>query len=109
MKRLTLTGFLLAIATFIPACSSTPASSKKFSMGGVPRWIADGARLEAEPEPYKPDPAIMVHPDESGPVTFELITDKRQYEAPEVKKPESTRKSDPIERGRDYRIKRLFR
>lgn len=78
-------------------------------MGGVPAWIADGAKLGAEPEPYKPDPAIIHHEDESGPVSFELITDNRDYSDPPVKKKTSIRTSDPIERGRDRRIKRLFR
>lgn len=99
---------LLLAATLLPACNSN-SSTDKFSMGGVPAWIADGAQLGDEPEPYKPDPAIIHHEDESGPVTFELITDKRRYSAPPVKKKTSIRTSDPIERGRDYRIKRLFR
>lgn len=108
MNRLTLTALLLGLAVFLPACTSN-SSTDKFSMGGVPGWIADGAKLEDEPEPYKPDPAIISHEDESGPVVFELITDKRNYAAPPVKKTTSVRTTDPLERGRDYRIKRLFR
>ncbi len=78
-------------------------------MGGVPAWIADGAKLQDEPAPYKPDPAIISHENQSGPVVFELITDKRNYAAPTVKKTSPVRTTDPLERGRDSRIKRLFR
>lgn len=107
MNRLTLTALLLGLAAFLQACTSN-SSTDKFSMGGVPGWIADGAQLEDEPEPYKPDPAIISHEDESGPVVFELITDKRNYTAPPVEKV-SVRTTDPIESGRESRIKRLFR
>jgi hypothetical protein len=88
---------------------SSCGTTDSFRMGGVPAWIADGAKLEDEPDPVKPDPAIMSHDNESGPVVFEWITDKRRYEAPPVKKTTSTRIADPLERGRDSRIKRLFR
>ncbi len=108
MNRFTPTCLLLGLAAILPACNSN-SSTDKFSMGGVPAWIAGGAKLGEEPEPYKPDPAIIHHDDESGPVSFELITDKREYSDPPVKKKTSIRTSDPIERGRDRRIKRLFR
>lgn len=108
MNRLPLTALLLSLAAFLPACTSN-SSTDKFSMGGLPGWIADGAKLEDEPAPYKPDPAIISHEDESGPVVFELITDKRTYAAPPVKKTSPVRTTDPLERGRDSRIKRLFR
>src|SRR5690606_18219643 len=78
MNRLTPTCLLLGLATILPACNSN-SPTDRFSMGGVPAWIADGAKLGAEPEPYKPDPAIIHHEDESGPVSFELITDNRDY------------------------------
>ena len=98
---------LLALpALFSVACTS---NGDVFSMGGVPGWIADGATLESEPEPYRPDPAIIVHEDESGPVHFELITDRRNYAAAPVKKSTKISSTDPIERGRDARIRRLFR
>lgn len=108
MNRLTLTALLLGLAVFLTACTSN-SPTDKFSMGGLPGWIAGGAQLADEPEPYKPDPAIISHEDESGPVVFELITDKRNYTAPPVKKTTSVRAIDSLERGRDSRIKRLFR
>lgn len=81
----------------------------KFSMGGVPGWVADGAKLESEPEPLRPDPALIAHEDESGPVQFELITDRRTYKSPPVKKTKTVSTADPLERGRDARIRRLVR
>lgn len=109
MTRLTLTGLLLAIAIFIPACTTPDASDNDFSVGGVPKWLAEGAKLDDEPAPFKPDPAIMHHKSEGGPVSFELITDNRRYHAPKAKKKATPRHTDPIERGREQRIKRLFR
>jgi len=97
---------LLAVVSLSMA-SCTPG--EKFSMGGVPGWIADGARLESEPAPRRPDPAIITHDDESGPVHFELITDRRTYKTPPVKKSTKVVAPDPLERGRDARIRRLVR
>ncbi|HQZ27118.1 MAG: hypothetical protein KA250_07955 [Verrucomicrobiales bacterium] len=105
MKRI----FHLGLPLFASLLLSSCGTSDSFRMGGVPAWIADGAKLEDEPAPVKPDPAIQSHENESGPVMFEWITDKRHYKAPPVKKAPSTRISDPLERGRDSRIKRLFR
>ena len=108
MNRLLLTAIFLGTSALLTACTSN-SPTNRFSMGGLPGWIAGGAQLADEPEPYKPDPAIISHEDESGPVVFELITDKRNYPAPPVKKTTSVRAIDPLERGRDSRIKRLFR
>ena len=108
MNRLTLTALLLGISACFAACASK-SSTELFSMGGVPAWIADGAQLADEPAPYKPDPAIISHEEQSGPVVFELITDKRWYSAGPAKKSSSGRPTDPLERGRDSRINRLFR
>ena len=108
MNRLTLIALLFGISAFSAACTSN-SSTDVFSMGGVPRWIADGAKLEDEPAPYKPDPAIMSHDKASGPVVFKLITDRQHYSAPPVKKSTSVRPTDPLESGRDKRIKHLFR
>ncbi|MBP6785482.1 MAG: hypothetical protein KA152_16935 [Verrucomicrobiales bacterium] len=110
MTRLPLAALLLAIATLIPACTTPDASDNDFSVGGIPKWLAEGAKIDDEPAPLKPDPAIMHHKSEGGPVSFEFITDNRKYHAPKQKmsvKP--ARHADPIERGREQRIKRLFR
>lgn len=101
-----LPALLLAVLSFSMTGCTT---SEKFSMGGVPRWIADGAKLESEPAPLRPDPAIIEHEDESGPVHFEWITDRRSYKTPPVKKSTKVATSDPLERGRDARIRRLVR
>jgi hypothetical protein len=84
-------------------------SGDKFSMGGVPGWIADGGKLESEPTPRRPDNALMAHDGESGPVHFEWITDRRTYKTPPVKTSSRVATPDPLERGRDARIRRLVR
>lgn len=107
MKR-----FLFALTLpllVVPLMSCTSTTNGKLTMGGVPKWIAEGAKIESEPKPYRPDPAIIAHPSESGPVEFGLITDRREYKQPPVKKAKKTTPVDPLERGRDYRIRRLFR
>ena len=110
MTRLPLTGLLLAVAAFVPACTTPDASDNDFSVGGIPKWLSEGAKLDDEPEPMKPDPSIMHHESESGPLSFELITDNQRYETPKpVKKATPARQADPIEGGRNQRIKRLFR
>lgn len=103
---LLLSGFGLLALTQI---SCTPGD--RFTVGGVPGWVADGAKIDSEPAPLRPDPAIIVHDDESGPLNFELITDRRAYPEKAAPKKRTTAKpaADPIERGRDRRIKRLFR
>lgn len=106
MNRFHLSGLLTLISLSMLGCNST---GNRFSVDGVPGWIADGARIEDEPEPRRPDAAIIAHEDESGPVSFHLITDKRRYEEPKVKKTIKTNTPDPLERGRDARIRRLVR
>ena len=96
---------LLALPILLSGC--TPAD--RVSVGGVPGWIADGAKLESEPAPLRPDPAIISHEDESGPVAFELITDRRVDQPAPVKKTKQVSTADPLERGRDARIRRLVR
>lgn len=105
-NSITLSAFGFA-AILLSSC----ASNEKFEVGGVPAWVAGGAKLDTEPEPYRPDPAIAVHEDESGPVNFTLITDKHKYpDAPsKAKKKSASSTRDPLERGRDYRIRRLVR
>lgn len=105
MNRFLPSAPLLTLPFLLAAC--TPAD--RFSVGGVPGWIADGAKLESEPAPLRPDPAIIAHEDESGPVNFELITDRRVYPSPPVKKTKKVSTTDPLERGRDARIRRLVR
>ncbi len=80
-------------------------------MGGVPAWIASGAKFDDEPAPYKPDPAIIHFDSESGPLEFEIVTDQREYKTPKTttKKSSTSSTRDPIERGRDSRLKRLLR
>lgn len=105
MKHLPLTFLsLLSLILFI-GC----ASNERFEMGGIPKWVAGGTKISGEPEPMQPDPAIIPFARESGPVRFTYITDKRQYDDPPEKKAKKPSTSDPLERGRDYRIKRLFR
>jgi len=84
----------------------------EFRVGGVPAWLATGAKIDDEPEPYRPDPAIAAYDRESGPVKFTLTPEKHTYaSAPSKKKKKTatTSTSDPLERGRYYRIKRLVR
>ena len=110
MTRPSLTILLLALVAFVPACTTPDASNNDFSIGGIPKWLAGGAKIDDEPAPLKPDPAIMHHKSEGGPVSFELITDNRTYHAPKPKKKATpARQADPVERGREQRIKRLFR
>ncbi len=103
MNRLFLYGLLPLLSVAFLGC----ASNESLSVGGVPKWIADGAQIESEPKPYRPDPAIIAHESESGPLEFGLITDRRRYEAPPVKV--SKPAPDPFERGRERRIRRLVR
>jgi hypothetical protein len=105
MNRFLLSFSLAALSFSMPGCTS----GDRFSMGGVPGWIADGARLESEPAPRRPDNALIVHEDESSPVHFEWITDRRSYKTPPLKKTTKVTTSDPLERGRDARIRRLVR
>lgn len=105
MNRFLLLSSLAVLSLSMSGCTS----GDKFSVGGVPGWIAEGARLESEPAPRRPDNALIAHDDESGPVHFEWITDRRSYKTPPVKKTAKVATSDPLERGRDARIRRLVR
>jgi len=79
-------------------------------MAGVPAWLAGGAKLSDEPPPRKPDNAIPDFEDESGPVEFLIVPEKDEYPKLAAKKEEEKSSlSDPLERGREYRIRRLFR
>ena len=102
---------LLVISGLTPVLLSSCTTNSNVIVGGVPAWLAAGAKLDSEPPPYKPDAAIINHESESGPLAFQVITDQRDYKSPPVKKKTSStsKAQDPIERGSDYRIKRLFR
>lgn len=98
---------LLGIAALVAGCASQQANVE---VVGVPEWIASGAKLSDEPEPLRPDPAIIHHESESGPVELRIFTDRETYpDPPKKRKTRSRPEPDPIERGREYRIKRLFR
>lgn len=104
MNRLLLVG-----AIGFTAVSFTACTNDKMTVGGVPGWVQGGAKIEDEPEPLAPDPRLDLDDDsEGGPVQFKLTTDKRDYPDPPVEKVEKPG-PDPLERGRDYRIKRLVR
>ncbi|MDF1826222.1 MAG: hypothetical protein P1U68_16365 [Verrucomicrobiales bacterium] len=105
MKISSLTIFVIASGLLFTGC----VSNESVELGGAPAWIAGGAKLDDEPEPFKPDPALLSFKEESAPVELRIVTDKKKYETPTVKKTTSKPSSDPLERGRDYRIKRLFR
>lgn len=107
MKSPSLFLFAALCGIFFTSCTS----NGKIELGGAPAWIAGGAKLDGEPDPVKPDPALIEYEDEDGPVEFRIITDKRTYREPSPTRRSSNSKPtrDPIEPGRDYRIKRLFR
>ncbi|MEX2580115.1 MAG: hypothetical protein WD342_13740 [Verrucomicrobiales bacterium] len=105
MNRLFPIGLSCLVAVLLASC----ASNEKVSVGGVAGWVADGAKLDKEPPPRKPDAAVAVVEDESDPVSFSVVTDRRPYPNAPVKRVEAPSTDDPLERGRDYRIKRLVR
>jgi len=109
MNRLLATGSSLLIGSFFASC----APADRFHMGGVPRWLAEGAQISSEPKPYRPDSAILYHGTESGPVEFKYITDRRAYPAP---KSDSKPSEDRLRttgnlgnRGGESRVRRLVR
>lgn len=104
MKKLAITILVATSASFFTSC----ISNEKVALGGAPAWIAGGAKLDDEPEPFKPDPALLEFEEEGGPVELKIITDKRDYKKPPQKVASTKPASDPLESGRDYRIKRLF-
>ncbi len=103
--RIVILPALVALPFLFVACTS----NEKVQVGGVPEWLAGGAKLSAEPAPRKPDAAMPHYPSESGPVEMTIITDKRQYPAPPARKKTSGSDVDPLERGREARIRRLVR
>ncbi len=105
MKRLLLCGLPVLLSIALVGC----ASHRPVTVGGVPGWVAEGAKFSEEPAPRRPDAAVVPHEQESGPVQFEWITDRRAYRQPSVKKAKKTSSSDPLERGRDQRVRQLFR
>ncbi|MEC5126704.1 hypothetical protein VSU19_08090 [Verrucomicrobiales bacterium BCK34] len=106
MKHLLTISFSGILLLLLTGCTK----DDEFRVGGVPAWLATGAKIDDEPEPYRPDPAIAAYDDESGPVSFTLTPEKRNYAGAPVKKKKTTTSTrDPLERGRDYRIKRLVR
>jgi len=106
MNRHLAIGLFPLVVLALAGCTS----NENLEAGGVPAWLANGAKLAAEPEPRQPDAAIMDFEDESGQVQFRYITDKRDYPEPSQKRKRSSRSErDPIEPGREYRIRRLVR
>ena len=107
MTRFFVSGFFCIAAAMFTGCTT----NDKLTMGGVPAWLSSGAKLESEPEPMAPDNALIPFEEESGPVEWKLITDKWDYPTAPTKKVEKTTafSTDPIERGRGYRLRRLVR
>jgi len=105
MKRIILSFSLLLCVSVFASC----ASNDRFEVGGVPKWILRGGKVSKEPSPRQPDNSIILHKRVSGPVRFSLITDDYRYPAPPKEKLEKVDTRDPLERGRERRIKRLFR
>lgn len=103
MNRLTLSLYLLALPFLIVGCTT----HSSVEVNGVPEWIAGGAKLSDEPEPLRPDPAIIHHEEESGPVELRIVKDKHKYPDP-PKKEKKVEKEIEYEPGRDSRIRRLF-
>lgn len=85
------------------------ASNDRLEVGGVPEWIGSGAKISDEPEPRKPDNWVFPPDKKQGPVMWTYTTDGFNYPDPPKKKTSRSSSSDPIERGRNYRINRLFR
>lgn len=102
--------FVTCLAT---ALLTSCVPGENIELGGAPGWIVGGAKLEDEPDPVAPDPAIPEFQEEGGPVELKIVTDKKKYGQPSQPSRSSSsgqsRQTDVIEPGRDYRIKRLFR
>jgi hypothetical protein len=105
MNRLYFLFPLLSLPLFLSSCTSSNANME---VNGIPAFVAGGAEISEEPEPLRPDPAIMHFEEESGPVELKIITDKRRYPNPPKKKKKKVEEPIEYERGRDYRIRRLF-
>ncbi len=104
MIRLLTFSSIAALALVLTSCSS----QNKVQVGGVPKWMMEGARIGSEPAAMAPDPEMLDYKDESGPVEFFMITDIRNYPLSPPKKVSQVEEIE-YERGRDSRIKRLFR
>ncbi|MEM9284211.1 MAG: hypothetical protein AAGA96_20530 [Verrucomicrobiota bacterium] len=103
MNRIFTLSFLALAACFFTACQTNNA----IQVGGVPEWMMGGATLDDEPAPMPPDPAMIDFRNESGPIEFFMMTDVRNYPLAPKKRVTKTKEIE-YERGRDYRIKRLF-
>ena len=109
MKTLPLLLCTIFLSLFLTSC----LTRENVELGGAPGWIAGGMKIEQEPEPIAPDPAILEFEEEGGPVELKIITDKRKYFQSSQRNrsltpPSDRPTSDLLEPGRDYRIKRLF-
>lgn len=105
MNRLSFFLLTAVITATLASCSS----NDRFEVGGVPEWIGSGAKLSDEPEPLSPDNRYIQERDASGPVKFTYITDDHNYPDTPERKKIKTDLDDPLERGRENRIKRLVR
>jgi hypothetical protein len=103
MDRLLILSFLAALALSTNACTNN-----SIEMGGVPKWMMNGSKINSEPAALAPDPGLLDFENESGPVEFFMITDAHDYPLAPLKKGEKADEID-YERGRDYRVKSLFR
>lgn len=103
MDRLIPLSFLAALTLSTNACTNN-----SLEIGGVPGWMINGAKIDFEPITLAPDPSLLDFKSESGPVKFSMLTDVRHY-TPAPKKEREKAKKVEYERGRDYRVKQLFR
>lgn len=103
MDRLIPLSFLAALTLSTNACTNNSVE-----IGGVPGWMINGAKIDFEPITLAPDPSLLDFKSESGPVKFSMLTDVRYY-TPAPKKEREKAKKVEYERGRDYRVKQLFR
>lgn len=100
--------FFLYLPLFsLPLVLAGCTTHANVELNGIPKFIAGGAKISGEPEPLRPDPAIMHFEQESGPIELQIITDNRTYPKPFQKK-KKVEKPIEYERGRDHRIRRLF-
>ncbi len=109
MNRLLLTGLL----SLSPLLFSSCTTDGSVTVGGVPAWLASGAKFDDEPAPYKPDPAIIHFDSESGPLHFEIVTDREETKTAKTstktsKKSSTTSARTTQERGRNSRLKRFL-
>ena len=103
MNRLLPLSFLAVLTLSTNACTNN-----SIEMSGVPGWMINGSKIDFEPIALAPDPSLLDFKSESGPVKFSMLTDVRDY-TPAPKKERKKAKEVEYERGRDYRVKQLFR